>query len=165
MIKRALAGLLLAATISTAALAQATPPAASPPTATGRFAMQPVDGGVLRLDTDNGTLSMCKSRNGTWECQSMPDERAALDKEIQRLAKENEELKGAVKRLEELAGIPSDKPQTKRGCVGGGVSGLPGPEDVDKAMTYLQSMIKKFKEKLREFEDLDPDSRRKTERL
>jgi hypothetical protein len=160
MITRVLAGLLLTALVSTAAVAQATPPAAS-----GRFAMQPVDGGVLRLDTENGTLSMCKSRNGAWECQSMPDERAALDKEIQRLAKENEDLKGAVKRLEDLAGLPSDKPQTKRGGASGGVSGLPGPEDVDKAMTYLQSMIKKFKEKLREFEDLDPDSRRKTERL
>lgn len=156
LIRAATVATLLAAS-AVAALAQATPPQAG-----GRFTMQPVDGGVLRLDTENGTLSMCKSRSGTWECQSMPDERAALDKEIQRLAKENEELKGAVKRLEDLAGIPSDKPQAKRGP---GVSGLPGPEDVDKAMTYLQSMLKKFKEKLKEFEDLDPHGGRKTERL
>jgi hypothetical protein len=161
MITRALAGLVLTVTLSTVALAQAMPPGAS-----GRFAMQSVDGGVLRLDTENGTLSMCKSRNGAWECQSTPDERAALDKEIQRLAKENEDLKGAVKRLEDLAGIPSEKPQAKRGGGGAGLpGGLPGPEDVDKAMTYLQSMIKKFKEKLREFEDLEPGTGRKTERL
>lgn len=155
---RTAAALLCVATlVPTTVFAQAAPPATG-----GRFTMQPVEGGVLRLDTDNGTLSMCKQRSGSWECQSTPDERAALDKEIQRLAKENDELKGAVRRLEELAGIPSDKPQAKRG---GGVSGLPGPEDVDKAMTYLNSMLKKFREKLKEFEDIEPGSGRKSERL
>lgn len=144
----------MAVAITTVALAQ------SPPLPQGgRFTMHPADGGMIRLDGESGTMSMCKARNGQWQCELMPDERAALDKEIVRLAKENEELKGAVKRLEELAGIPSDKPKSK-----GGMSQLPGPEDVDKAMSYLQGMLKKFKEKLKEFEDLD-GSGKKTERL
>jgi hypothetical protein len=142
--------------LTTVALAQP----ASPPQPGGRFTMHPADGGMIRLDTDSGTMSMCKARNGQWQCESMPDERAALDKEIVRLAKENEDLKGAVKRLEDLAGIPSDKPQQRKG----GMSQLPGPEDVDKAMSYLQGMLKKFKEKLKEFEDLE-GSGKKTERL
>jgi hypothetical protein len=134
----------------------------SPPVQGGRFSMHPADGGMIRLDGETGTMSMCKPRNGQWQCESLPDERAALDKEITRLAKENQDLQGAVKRLEELAGIPSDKPKSKSG---GAMSQLPGPEDVDKAMSYLQGMLKKFKEKIREFEDLEGGSGKKSERL
>jgi hypothetical protein len=133
----------------------------SQPATGGRFTMHPADGGMLRLDTETGVMSMCKSSTGgQWQCESLPDERAALDKEIARLANENKDLQASVKRLEELNGIPTDKPQ-KRADNGLGVP-MPGPEDVDKAMTYLQSMLKKFKEKIREFEDLDG---KKAERL
>jgi hypothetical protein len=159
MLKRALVMMSLCAMVAGQALAQGAPAPQG-----GRFTMHPADGGMLRLDTETGTMSMCKARNGQWQCESLPDERAALDKEISRLAKDNQDLQGAVKRLEDLAGIPSDKPPRKGSSGGGGgaMSQLPGPEDVDKAMSYLQGMLKKFKEKIREFEDLDG---KKTERL
>ena len=142
-----------------AAVAQTT----MPPQTTGRFTMHPADGGMLRLDTETGTMSMCKSQTGgqaggQWTCQSLPDERAALDKEIVRLAQENKDLQGAVKRLEDLAGIPSETKPGQRADK----PKLPTPDDVDKAMTYLQGMLKKFKEKLRDFEDLDG---KRTEKL
>jgi hypothetical protein len=125
----------------------------------GRFTMHPAEGGMIRLDTETGTMSMCKSATGgQWQCQALPDERQALDKEIARLAQENQDLQASVRRLEELAGIPQDKPQRRAdkdpGTGPGGMK-LPGPEDVDKAMTYMQSMLKKFKEKIKEFEDLE----------
>jgi hypothetical protein len=146
---RLAAGLLLVAAAAGGALAQQP--------VGGRFTMHPADGGMLRLDTENGTMSMCKSRSGgQWQCETLPDERQALDKEIARLTIENLELQASVKRLEELAGIPQDKPSRGKGAGSGpGGMGLPGPEDVDKAMSYLQGMIKKFKEKLKEFEDLE----------
>lgn len=140
---------LVAVSAGGLAYAQSTAPA---PQAGGRFAMQPADGGALRLDTETGTMSLCKPQaGGQWACQSLPDERAALDKEIARLAQENRDLQGAVKRLEAMNGIPGDG--GPRGQPG---RSLPGPQDVDKAMDYLHSMLKKFKEKLKEFEDLDP---------
>ena len=146
------------AAVNGIALAQST----LPPSGGGRFSMHPADGGMLRLDGETGTMSMCKSQSGgQWACQALPDERAALDKEIARLAQENRDLQASVKRLEDLNGIPSDKPQ-KRADRGLGNVPLPGPEDVDKAMSYLHGMVKKFKEKLKEFEDLEG---KRTEKL
>lgn len=117
----------------------------------GRFTMNPVDGGVLRLDTETGALSMCKQVSGSWTCTMLPDDRTAVDAEVAQLKKENADLKASVKRLEELAGLPDDG---KRGR-----AQLPTEEDIDKAMNYVQRMLKKFKEKLKELEDTDPPKR------
>ena len=129
-------------------LSQSSMPTGSP----GRFTMHPTDGGVLRMDTQTGALSMCKQVSGSWSCSILPDDRTALSGEIDRLKSENAELKSSVKRLEELAGVPA-------GSEDGKIGKLPTEEDVDKAMSYVQRMLKKFKEKLRELEDTDPPKR------
>jgi hypothetical protein len=143
----------------------ATAMAADPPrpdgraeTGVGRYTMHPADGGFLRLDTQTGQMSMCKTASATWSCASLPDERLALEQKNDVLLRENLELKSAVKRLEELAGVaPGDqsKRDGKSGPGSGPGSQLPTEDDVDKAMSYVQRMLKKFKEKIREFEDLD----------
>ncbi len=137
--------------IGTPATAQSSMPAGSP----GRFSMHPADGGVLRMDTQTGALSMCKQVSGSWACMAVPDDRTALTGEIDRLKAENAELKTSVKRLEDLAGVPAGTDDGKHGAIGK----LPTEEDVDKAMSYVQRMLKKFKEKLRELEDTDPPRR------
>jgi hypothetical protein len=148
----------------------ATVPAHAQP-ATGRYTLHPVEGGALRLDTDTGQISQCTPRgSGQWQCESLPDERAALEKEIQRLDQENKELQGAVKRLEELASLPPeprggpDRHGGKGGAERGplGMPRLPTEQDVDQVMTYLRGMLKKFKDKLKEFEEFDG---KPTERL
>ncbi len=142
-----------AAFVAGVVLAPATVWAQSPLPAgsAGRFTMNPVDGGVLRLDTETGALSMCKQVSGSWTCTMLPDDRTAVDAELARLKRENEDMKASVKRLEELAGLPDDG---KRGK-----AQLPTEEDIDKAMNYVQRMLKKFKEKLKELEDSDPPKR------
>ena len=131
------------------ALAQLSMPAGS----AGRFTMHPADGGVLRLDTQTGALSMCKQVSGAWTCTMMPDDRTTATIEIDRLKGENVELKASVKRLEELAGVPDPGEKSRAGAQ------LPTEEDIDKAMSYVQRMLKKFKEKLRELEDTEPPKR------
>jgi hypothetical protein len=133
------------------ASAQSSMPAGSP----GRFTMHPADGGVLRMDTQTGALSMCRQVTGSWSCTALPDDRTSMTTEIDRLKAENAELKSSVKRLEELAGVPAgaDDGKSRPGTQ------LPTEEDVDKAMSYVQRMLKKFKEKLRELEDTDPPKR------
>lgn len=127
---------------------------------TGRFAMHPAEGGMVRLDTETGAVSICKGPAGNWTCEAAADDRVAFEKEIARLGRENDELRSAVKRLEQMAGLPPEtapgKPADKAPY------GLPGPEDVDRAMSYLNSMLKKFREKLRELEGIDG---KPTERL
>jgi hypothetical protein len=128
----------------------------------GRFAMHPADGGgMVRLDTETGAVSICKGPGGQWTCEAVADDRAAFEKEIARLARENDELRASVKRLEQMAGLPPETAPGKPAEKSPGY-GLPGPEDVDRAMTYLNSMLKKFREKLKELEGIDG---KRTERL
>lgn len=143
---------MVAAAMVSDAMAQSSMPAGSP----GRFTMHPADGGILRMDTQTGALSMCRQVSGSWSCAVLPDDRTSLTTEIDRLKAENAELKSSVKRLEELAGVPTGADDGK-GRPGG--AQLPTEEDVDKAMSYVQRMLKKFKEKLRELEDTDPPKR------
>jgi hypothetical protein len=64
--------------------------------ANGRFAMTPVADGFLRLDTRTGQTSLCTVSSGQVQCRSGADERAALQAEIDRLARENAGLKAAA---------------------------------------------------------------------
>src|SRR5262245_49220270 len=51
------------------------------------------DGGYLRLDGRSGQVSMCNRRASGWQCQLVPDERAALEAEISRLQNDSAALK------------------------------------------------------------------------
>ena len=156
---------LLAATVTIAALAataavtsaQSPLPAGSP----GRFTMQPADGGVLRMDTQTGSLSMCRQVSGSWSCNLLPDDRATANDEIERLKTENTDLKSAVKRLEELAGVPAGSGSDAGGGKRQSGVQLPTEEELDKAMSYVERMLKKFKDKIKELEG--PDGKRGTQ--
>ena len=147
---------------------------AAPPTETekpGRYAMQSVDGGVLRMDTETGAMSLCTRRSGIIACEPVQDDRSA-QKEADRLAIENRELRADIKRLEEQLGLgdgpqasaPPDNGRPDAGRPGanrpddgrpGGRSpgmGLPSEKDVDMALTYMERMIKKFREKFKDME-------------
>ena len=140
----ALALPLVAAAMSTAMAAGPDRPDGPP----GRYTMHPADGGFLRLDTQTGQMSMCQrsagSAGGAWNCSMLPDERVALERE-------NQDLKTAVKRLEDLAGVAGPREADDKGPM----ARLPTEDDVDKAMSYVQRMLKKFREKVRELEDQD----------
>lgn len=117
---------------------------------TGRFTMTPADNGVLKLDTQTGAMSMCSRKGASWACETLPDDRQKLQTEIDRLAAENQDLKATVKRLEDSGVTPGDGLTMKP-------NRLPSEEDVGKAMDYVHGLLRKFKEKLREFKDLDDD--------
>ena len=52
----------------------------------GRYRMTPAEGGAfLRLDTQTGAMSVCQRKDGRWACEAVPDERRALETEIDRL--------------------------------------------------------------------------------
>jgi hypothetical protein len=107
--KRAFAALLLAAGLCGASSGFAAraespqEPAAAGDAANGRYAMTPVAEGFLRLDTRSGQVSLCTvqkdeaqkdgAQNVLAQCRASADERAALQVEIDRLAKENAALK------------------------------------------------------------------------
>src|SRR5206468_12569271 len=65
----------------------------APDSADGRFTFHRADDGFLRLDGRSGQVSLCQRRSAGWECQAVPDERAALEGEIARLQSDNANLK------------------------------------------------------------------------
>jgi hypothetical protein len=69
---------------------------AEPDTAHGRYAFQVVPDGLMRLDTATGQVSLCAKQPAGWVCTAVADDRAALDAEVGRLARENGRLKSAL---------------------------------------------------------------------
>lgn len=75
--------LLVLAAAATPAFAQTPAPEGGEPAV--RYTMQPVDGGVMKLDTRSGRMSFCSARTGSWACELVPEERTAYEDEITRL--------------------------------------------------------------------------------
>jgi hypothetical protein len=119
----------------------------------GRYTMSPADGGgFVRLDTESGAMALCRPKGGDWACTDMADGGGAPG-EMQRLREENAALKAEVRRLEDIV-LPEKKSgEPPVAARPGGRIELPSEEDVDKAMTYFGRLIRKFREKLKEFED------------
>jgi hypothetical protein len=106
-------------------------PAQNPP----RFTFQPVEGGLMRLDGDTGQVSFCTKAGDGFACRSVADDRAALQEEIDRLRRENEQLKAA-----------GAKPPGQQG----GALKLPSEEDIDKAMGVFEKMMRRMMRTFRE---------------
>jgi hypothetical protein len=143
------AQVLLISVVALAVLVGATPETEE---RAGRFVMTPVEGGFLRMDSHTGAVSMCQRSSGKWACEAVADDRRALDTELERLGAENRELSSKVRRLEEMLALPDAEGKDRRGLQ------LPSEEEVDRALGYMQRLMRKFKEKLRE---LDSDSDRR----
>lgn len=115
------------------ALAQAPmtdPPAPSAPAPSareGRFSMTPTQGGFLRLDTETGAVSFCTVEAGLSLCRVGADERATLESEIERLRRENTELKAA-----RGPNAPSAS------------SGLPKEEDMERVLSFTERFMRRI---------------------
>jgi hypothetical protein len=91
MIRSRLLAIVVIAGSGLAAAAGAQP--SSPEGGDTRFTFHRADDGYLRLDGRSGQISMCHRRTTGWQCQLVPDERAALEAEISRLQSDNAALK------------------------------------------------------------------------
>ncbi len=109
---------------------------------TGRYTMQPVDGGFLRLDTQTGAVSVCSDADGSWSCAPTDDERSELEQENAELRADNLVLREQIAEL-------GEKPKVTT------------PEDVDAAMDAFETVAERFgriiKIMRREMEELDQE--------
>lgn len=118
--------------------------AGEPADRTGRYTLQPIDGGVLRLDTETGQMVLCTKDGASVTCEPVSGPRPS-DTAVERLADENRELRARIKQLEEKLADAGRAPAPRLE--------LPSEEDVDKALSYMERMLKKFRDKLRDLED------------
>ena len=115
----------IAPALATAALAA---DAAAP----GRFTLTPAaNGSFVRLDTQTGEVSECSGAAAALVCKSTPDERSALQAQIDKLTKENAELRATA--------------ATQPAADSGAEVKIPSDKDVDKAFNFMERMIKRFR--------------------
>jgi cell division protein FtsB len=72
-----------------------------PPNVPSRYSFSRIDDGFLRLDNLSGQVAFCSPHAVGWACQAVPEDRAALEKEIARLQDEVASLKQEVATLRE----------------------------------------------------------------
>ncbi len=123
---------------------------------TSHFSLQRVDGGFLRFDADTGHMAYCSFRGGGWSCEVVPENRAALEKEIERLRGEVADLKQQLKAQEEPPRppqlipvppqtVPPATTQPNNGSTGD-MTDLPGSQQISRAAAALQDAWRRFVE-------------------
>jgi hypothetical protein len=106
---------------------------------TGRYAMTQTPEGFMRLDTRTGAVALCTTTGGVASCRSAPDERDALQQEVDRLTRENAALKARL----------AAAPQGSRGL------DLPKEEDMDKALNFAEKFLRRMMRIMREEDPKD----------
>jgi hypothetical protein len=95
----------------------------------GRYTLTPSGAGFVRLDTQTGQVSECTGAPASLVCKSTPDERAAMQGEIDR-------LQAKIDAWDAAAPVADQKSLELN---------LPDDKQVDKAFNFLERMIKRFK--------------------
>ena len=107
-----------------------------------RYTLTPSANGFVRLDTQTGQVSECTGPAANLVCKSTPDERVAMQAEIDRLQKQIDDLKTAANDAQ-----PAVEP--------GPQITIPSDKEVDKAFNFMERMVKRFKGLIQEMRD-DP---------
>jgi hypothetical protein len=109
----------------------------------GRYTFKDVPDGVLRLDTRSGQVSLCNKRPAGWACQTLPDDRTALEDEIARIEKENALLRNELS--SHALPLPDGARREPRvGSRGDQELKVPSDAELDRAMAVLEKMWRRL---------------------
>lgn len=96
----------------------------------GRFQLERTEKGIVRLDTQSGTLTLCHEKEGNLVCRMAADERAAYEEELDRLTKRVEALENGTQ--------PGQRDEKRLG------RSLPSDADIDRSFAIMEKMMKRF---------------------
>jgi hypothetical protein len=140
-----IAAVAAVAMVGTPALAQPAPDSEN-----GRYSFSTVPDGMLRLDTRTGAVSLCARQPAGWACNTVPDERQALENEIARLQRENGALKqDLLARNLPLPGGVSGAPQSAQRDQRRELElkvPLPSDAEIDRVMSAFERMWRRLVE-------------------
>jgi len=132
-----------------------------PPAETARYSFHRIGDAFVRLDSVTGQVGQCSQTPAGWTCAVAPEERAALESEIERLQRENASLKksllarGAVPgamaeakpeiRPEAKPVPPGDVPDPSPGTAKPPADlKLPSDAEMGRAITYMKNVWRKL---------------------
>ena len=116
---------------------------ATPDTNGGRYTLNKVTDGFVRLDTQTGEVALCSQRTVGWACQAAPEDRAVFESEIARLRNENAALKQTL--LSHGLPLPSGATPEHSGTHDSDITiRLPGSTDIDRAVAYVGRLWGRF---------------------
>jgi len=114
---------------------------ATPDTKSGRYTLNKVADGFVRLDSQTGEVALCTQRAVGWACQAAPEDRAAFESEIARLRGENAALKQALL----SRGLPLPSGVTPERSHNNDITiRLPDDADIDRAVAYVSRLWNRF---------------------
>lgn len=131
-----------------AAMAQSLVPQSS----ASRYSMQPVDGGVARLDTQTGEISLCQVEDGQMRCETSEEERALLEDRIRKLSDEVATLRDG-RTLDDDAEPHAFQPPA---LPAPSEKVLPDDAELDKALGQMKHIFRAFRDIARELDDEKP---------
>jgi hypothetical protein len=143
---------LVSAMAVTAALAM---PAVAAPDQPGRYEMSRVEDGILRLDTITGAVAVCRRAEDEWSCNPVSDPQLDLQREVEKLRKENEALRVALERdADKTAPLPPDFNDKKQDrLMPEAEPEMPGEETIDQMMSVLEQMMRRFRDMVESYEN------------
>jgi hypothetical protein len=122
--------------------------AAAAQDANGRYSMSTTADGYLKLDSRTGAVTHCEREGAAFRCTLVPDERNALQDEIDRLSRENADLRNRLAAAGGTAPPPAAAVPPP--------SAAPSDQDIDRALTLMERFLRRFKDIMREPEDGKP---------
>jgi hypothetical protein len=81
-------------------------PVAAQDAGTGRYAIEPSVDGFIRLDTETGAISHCTRRDNVWRCETLAEDRSAVEALTDQVRALGERVDALTGRLDELEGRP-----------------------------------------------------------
>jgi hypothetical protein len=128
-----------------------TVPEGAPPNAPSRYTFNRVDDGYLRLDNNSGQIAFCSPHSVGWACQAVPEDRAALEKEIARLQDEVASLKKEVATLREPP-PPPRPPAELSPAPKNGDDAAKLREDIERARAAIENAWRRLVEMIVNFQ-------------
>jgi hypothetical protein len=134
------------------------PNGAQTPAPPARYSFRRVEDGFLRLDTQTGQVTLCSAHAVGWACQAVPEDRAALEQEIERLHDQIEHLRQENAALRALQASPPSAPPrppgdlTPKSDQGGGLK-MPTDEDIARARAAVENAWRRLMDMMKTLQD------------